>query len=967
MQRSKYHFQDFFVKLGRNTPANTKTEMQLSYLRLLFISLIVSVSYAQNFDYSVQYTKRTGMQSNLAYYGIFDRNNFLWICQNQGLSRFNGTDFTHFTVQDGLPDNDIIYVTEDTKGTIWAQPFEREAAFLKPNTPRFQNVNTIIHPDTVRKDETYRVFALKNGKVGLVTQKGVIRVIQNDKWIASYYMKTGFYTPSLYLTETKDDELILYAACYKFIINQHTKKIKYHNLFKYLRAVYNKDWLCFQNILNGPLLLCKNIKTGEIIPIKDIHAVHRFGIFKTGILINQEGDNLSFFDFKTRKTVSLSNKAVLAHAVENESGTVRALITGDNGIHIQSKETFSGKHFMEQAPAFFYISNGQVFISDAVGNLLNLPGGVKRNISNNVYKATTYAERVGDLDLVYGATFGPIVANPLLLKVLSMGAVKDVYLLNDSIRYIATYNAAYSFNIRNGKTKVIYSGRTTSVSAGPNGSVFVGTIQGLKEVTASGKLIDWAENGKFEPIRVTDLCFRKNVVWVATAGNGLSAIYKGKAIKVLSAENGISRNYVECIEESENQQVYIGYADGAEKMIYRFKHGKLQIHRLITLDIFKDEGIRKFLFYRGMMYGMGYNSLFQFDTRKHTEIRKFQLQLTRLMVNRMAQKIQPKTNLKPGKYDLQVEFSTQNYQRLPVRYRYRINKENWTYTSNGSLSLDQLGSGEYQITIQVLSNYNLPSDSRVITVSIDYPFYTRKEFLLGLIASLLIIVYFSVRYFLKRHYQKLNDKILQQSKLRELELIALKAQINPHFVFNCLNSIKGLIYRQRMKEADLYIDRFAQLFRSTLDASYEHDYPLSSEINYLKAYLEIEQMSMNYRFDFEFIIDPELDIDRTLIPAMLLQPYVENSVKHGVSVLRDQKGLITISFEKKENYLVCTIRDNGPVRRAQSPRPTEQHLGKGMSITRKRAQLYEIETEFIQHTTGGTSVILKLLITKHYD
>ena len=907
------------------------------------------------------------MLSNLAYFGIFDQNDFLWICQSQGLSRFNGTDFTHFTVQDGLPDNDVVYVTEDTKGTIWAQPFQREAAFLKRNTPRFQNVNTIIHPDTVKEDQTYRVFALKHGKVGLVTEKGVIRIIQNGKWIASYHTNNNVHFHMIYLSETADDKLILFCSGKKFTINQRNKTISYKTFFRYVSLVFHKEWICFQNLVNGPLLLCKNTKTGETFPVKDIHAIHRFGIFKTGILMNQEGDNLSFFDFKTKKTRPLNNKAVLAHAIENESGTVRALITGDNGIHIQSKETFSGKHFMEQAPAFFYLNNGRVFISDAVGNLLNLPGGAKRNISNNVYKSTTFAERIGDSDLVYGSVSSSSDINTPFRNISKMGAVKDVYLLNDSIRYVGTYRIAFVLNIKSREIKNIYNGRTTAISAGVNGSVFIGTIQGLKEITATGKLIDWSETGRFRSIRVTDLCFRKNVLWVATAGGGLSAIYNGKAHQVLSSGNGTSRDHIECIEESDNQQLYIGYTDGAEKVAYQLKDGKIQIRDLVTLDIFKDEGIRKFFFHQGIMYGLGYNSLFQFDTRKPAPLRKFQVQITRLSINKYARKIQAKTSLKPGKYNLQIEFSTQNYQRLPVRYRYRLNKENWTYTSNGSISLDQLSSGEYQITIQVLSNYNRPSDSQVITLSIDYPFYSRKEFIFGLLVSLLIAVYLSVRYFLKQRYQKLNDKLLQQSKLRELELIALKAQINPHFVFNCLNSIKGLIYRQRMKEADLYIDRFAQLFRSTLEASYEHDYPLSSEINYLKAYLEIEQMSMNYKFDFEFIIDPKLDIDRTLIPAMLLQPYVENSVKHGVSVLRDQKGVITISFEKKEDYLVCTIRDNGPVRKAQNPKPLEQHLGKGMSITKKRAQLYEIETEFIQHATGGTSVILKLLMTKHDD
>ena len=271
--------------------------MRLSHLKFFLVSLFISAAYAQNLDYSVQYTKRTGMLSNLAYSGIFDQNGFLWVCQSQGLSRFNGTDFTHFTVQDGLPDNDIIFVTEDSKGTIWAQPFQREAAFLKRNTPRFQNVNTIIHPDTVKKDQTYRVFALKKGKVALITEQGVIRIIQNDKWIASYYTNRVLHLHTLHLSETADNKLIFLCSGNKFIIDQRDKTIRHQELFYYMRLVFDRDWICFQGIVNGPLLLCRNIKTGESFPIKDIHDVHRFGIFKSGIIINQEGNNLSFFDF----------------------------------------------------------------------------------------------------------------------------------------------------------------------------------------------------------------------------------------------------------------------------------------------------------------------------------------------------------------------------------------------------------------------------------------------------------------------------------------------------------------------------------------------------------------------------------------------------------------------------------------------------------------------------------------------
>lgn len=942
--------------------------MRLSQLTFLLISLLLSVSYAQDSQRSVQYNVQSGMLSNLTYYGMFDQNDFLWICQNYGLSRFDGTRFTNFTTDDGLPDNDIIYITEDSKGTIWAQPFQREPAFLKKNTFRFQNVMTIIHPDTVKKDQSYRVFALKNGKVGLVSNDGTIRIIQDDRLISSYYLNIPILYYNLFLYESTAGEIILISTLGKFIIDQDKKTIRKESCPRYSKIEYNEEWICLQSVIDGPKILCINIKTHEEIPINNIRSVHRIGIFKKGILINQDGANLSFFDFKTKQIKDFPAEVILSHAIENRSGTVQVLLTADNGIHVLNQASALEKRFPGRVPAFFYLRDNRVYVSDALGNVLNLPDEGQENISSGNFEAGIFSERVGGKDLVYGSMV--IVSNPgeLAYNAAKMMGVKSVSILNDSIRYIATRNGAFGFNNRNRQAKVLYLGRTTAISAGPNGSVFIGTIRGLIEITSDGRLVNWSETGKFKQIRITDLCFRNNVLWVGTSGEGLNAIYNGKAYKILSSKNGTSRDYIETIEESDNQQLYIGYTNGAQMLHYAFDGEKLKTLDLITLDIFNDEGIHNFFFHSGIIYGLSSHSLYQFDTRKRIPVRSLQIQLTRLLLDNTTQKVQSKIELNAGKYDIQIEFSTQNYQRLPIRYRYQVNKEGWKYLSAGSISLDNLGSGDYQIVIQVLNNYNRPSDSKVITISVAYPFYVQSWFLIGIGALLFTVAYLLIRYFTRRHYKKINDQLIQQSKLREMELIALKAQINPHFVFNCLNSIKGLIYQQRIQEADVYIDRFSQLFRNTLEASFEHDYPLSSEISYLTAYLEIEQMSMDYRFDFEIIVDPEINPDQIVIPAMLLQPHVENAVKHGVSALRDKKGLITVSFLKQENQLVCIVRDNGPGRVSSSKNYERQpHTGKGISITEKRTQLYEIDTAFIEHDSGGVSVILTFQITRKYD
>jgi len=944
------------------------------FLTTNLICICIAAGYSQTNLHTVQYTTQSGMLSNTTYYGLFDRDNFLWICQNHGLSRFDGTHFTNFTVEDGLPDNDIIYVTEDSTGTIWAQPFQREPAFLKKNAVRFQTIRTIIHPDTVKKDQSYRVFPLRDGKVGLISENGVIRIIQHNRLLTSYFLRSRF--PGIYLHyhnaflyETHDKKMILFCSLNKFTFDLTQRTVKQEPFYGYLRVESFGEWICFQSVLNGPPLLCLNSRTGEQISIPLTRSVHRFGVFKTGVLINPEEASLLFFDFKTRKVVELPEHVILAHATENKAGDVRVLFSADNGIRVQNQPSGTEEQFQGKIPGFFHLQKNQLYVSDFIGNLLNLPDGSVRNITAGTYDVGVFSEQVNGKDLVYGNST-IIISNPdeLIYDAANMMGVKAVSILNDSIRYVATRKGAFWFNNKTRKAKLLYLGRSTAISPGPNGSVFIGTIQGLIERTASGELINWSDAGTFNPIRITDLSFRNGILWVATAGEGLSAVYNGKAHLILNAENGTSRNHIETIEASDNGQLYIGYINGAQQLSYTFSGGKLHIEDLTELPVLRGEGIRNFFFHADTMYGLSTNSLYRFDTRTKIPVRSFQLQITRVLLNKTAQTIQPRTALAPGKYDLQVEFSTQNYQRLPVRYRYRVNTGNWIYVSDGSLSLDQLGSGNYRITIQVLNNYNRPSDSHTLTISIAYPFYVQNWFLIATGFCLIILLYLLVRYFTKRHYQKLNDELLQQNKLRELELVALKAQINPHFVFNCLNSIKSLMYQKRIGEADRYIDRFATLFRNTLEASFERNYPLSSEISYLQAYLEIEQLSSNNGFNFEFILSPSLDPERIFIPAMLLQPHVENAVKHGVSARNDKQGLITVSFNLQGERLVCTVRDNGPGS-VRQPLPKESHLhtGKGISITEKRAQLYAIDTAFIEHATGGRSVILTLQITLQHD
>jgi LytS/YehU family sensor histidine kinase len=152
-------------------------------------------------------------------------------------------------------------------------------------------------------------------------------------------------------------------------------------------------------------------------------------------------------------------------------------------------------------------------------------------------------------------------------------------------------------------------------------------------------------------------------------------------------------------------------------------------------------------------------------------------------------------------------------------------------------------------------------------------------------------------------------KMQDKKRLAELELEAIKAQINPHFIYNCLNSIQYLNYKAEHEQAQQYLDLFARLIRMTMQYSQQAFIPIREEIDYLSLYLQLEKLrfkdKMHYRIHIEDGINKE-----AVLPAMLIQPYVENALKHGIA--GKEKGEIVICFWEEAGKLQITVQDNGP-------------------------------------------------------
>jgi len=197
-------------------------------------------------------------------------------------------------------------------------------------------------------------------------------------------------------------------------------------------------------------------------------------------------------------------------------------------------------------------------------------------------------------------------------------------------------------------------------------------------------------------------------------------------------------------------------------------------------------------------------------------------------------------------------------------------------------------------------------------------------FIAAIIVTVLFVILFA------RQRKRTQQELAKKTKL-QLELKAIYAQLNPHFIFNALGSIQGLINQQDIKGANSYLSDFARLMRESLQNNSKDNISLKEELRMLDTYLRLEQL--RFGFGYHIIVDPEINSYETSIPALLLQPLVENAVKHGVSALQ-ARGIITVAFKRTPDHMVITVTDNG------NGFPTDKITGGfGLKLTKDRIKL----------------------------
>ncbi len=192
----------------------------------------------------------------------------------------------------------------------------------------------------------------------------------------------------------------------------------------------------------------------------------------------------------------------------------------------------------------------------------------------------------------------------------------------------------------------------------------------------------------------------------------------------------------------------------------------------------------------------------------------------------------------------------------------------------------------------------------------------------------------SAIYFLR--IRKIRRQNEVDKKLAEMEMKALHAQMNPHFVFNCLNSIREMILDNENEQASLYLSKFAALIRITLNQSVKNFASLKDTIEYLKRYVEMEFIRWNH-FTYSISVEEGLPVEEIMIPPMLIQPFIENAIRH--SAFPGNSVAIDIVFSQKEGKLFCLVEDNGKGIKASLAAKQYQHKSVGIENVKQRMAL----------------------------
>lgn len=328
-------------------------------------------------------------------------------------------------------------------------------------------------------------------------------------------------------------------------------------------------------------------------------------------------------------------------------------------------------------------------------------------------------------------------------------------------------------------------------------------------------------------------------------------------------------------------------------------------------------------------------------------------------------------------YSVQLDFECLNFvSKNNVYFQHKLigetNYEWSTPQKQTSVYLKMLPPGRYIFQVRAIDGFN---DNRPAVASYSFeirPYFYETLWFKVLAAVALVALIIAIAMIrIANNRKKIEQKEYYKRKISEVELNAIQAQLNPHFIFNCMNTIKYFILEKDFTNANDGLNRLSRLIRNSMENSEKMFLPLKQEITFMTNYIDLEKMRLREQLEYSIAIAPDIDLN-ILIPHLFIQPYIENAIKHGIANLEDKQGILRIEVTQNNGFIICTVEDNGIGRRAAEKLLVDfPHISKGTRLTLEKSQLlkqyynYEcsiVTTDLYTDTqeSSGTRVVIAM-------